>query len=145
MSNPTSPESYARSNLRFNFRVNLLDGGFFGFAIGFASFTTVIPLFVSTLTESAILIGLIPAIHNVGWQVPQLFVAPRVTRQSMYKPLVLLLTIHERIPFLGLALVALALPMLSTSLALVLIDLARAGRRLLRSTLAKHDREDHSC
>lgn len=44
-------------NLRYNFIVNLLDGGFFGFAMGFASFVTVIPLFVSTMTASAILIG----------------------------------------------------------------------------------------
>jgi hypothetical protein len=28
------------------------------------------PLFVSTFTDSAILIGLVPAIHNMGWQLP---------------------------------------------------------------------------
>lgn len=31
---------------------NLLDGVFFGMAIGFASFVTVFPLFVSTITGS---------------------------------------------------------------------------------------------
>ena len=101
-----------QKSLKHNLLANLLDGGFFGFALGFASFVTVIPLFVSTMTNSAILIGLIPAIHAVGWQLPQLFLANRVARQSRYKPMVLRMTIQERLPFLGLALVAWFLPVL---------------------------------
>jgi MFS family permease len=93
-------------NLRHNFIANMLDGGFFGFALGFASFVTVIPLFISTMTSSAVLIGLIGAVHNVGWQLPQLFTADIVSRRRRFKPLVVLLTINERFPFLGLALVA---------------------------------------
>ncbi len=92
--------------LRHNFIVNLLDGGFFGIALGFASFVTVIPLFIHTMTESALLIGLIGAVHNVGWQLPQLFTADIVSRQRRFKPLVMLMTINERAPFFGLALVA---------------------------------------
>ena len=92
--------------LRYNLVISLLDGGFFGLAIGFASFSTVIPLFVSRMTTSAALIGLVPAIHNMGWQLPQLLIARRVARQPRYKPMVMGLTIHERLPFLGLALVA---------------------------------------
>lgn len=108
-------------HLRFNVTVNLLDGAFFGFAIGFASFVTIIPLFVSTLTGSAILIGLIPAIHSVGWQLPQLFTSHRVARQKRYKPMVLLMTTQERLPFLGLALVALLAPRLPVDLTLALV------------------------
>lgn len=55
-----------RKHFRYNFIINVLDGGFFGSALGFASFVTVLPLFVSTLTDSAILIGLASAIHSVG-------------------------------------------------------------------------------
>lgn len=95
-----------RTHLRHNIIVNLLDGGFFGFALGFASFITIIPLFVSQMTDSAILIGLIPAIHSVGWQLPQLLTASWVSRMKRYKPAVLMMTIHERIPFFGLAAVA---------------------------------------
>ncbi len=87
-------------------------------AIGFASFVTVIPLFVSTMTDSAILIGLIPAVHALGWQLPQLLMAERVSRLKRYKPMVLWLTIQERIPFLGFALTAWALPYLGTKPAL---------------------------
>jgi MFS family permease len=105
-------------DLKHNFLVNVIDGGFFGFAVGFASFVTVIPLFVSMLTDSAILIGLIPAIHNVGWQLPQLLTAQRVSRQKRLKPMVLWLTIHERLPFIGLALVAWLLPGMATRVAL---------------------------
>jgi hypothetical protein len=35
-------------NFPFNFFVNVMDGALFGLALGFASFSTVIPLFVST-------------------------------------------------------------------------------------------------
>src|SRR5512135_1892184 len=94
-------------NLRLNYVVNLLDGGFFGFGLGFASFSTVIPLFVDKMTDSAILIGLISAVHVMGFQVPQLLMARSVSRLSRYKPMVMWMTIHERMPFLGLALIAL--------------------------------------
>jgi len=106
--------------LRYNVTMNLMDGAFFGLALGFASFTTIIPLFVSTMTSSAILIGLIPAIHAVGWQLPQLFTARAISRMTRFKPMVLWMTIQERLPFLGLALVAWFLPAIGNSAALVL-------------------------
>jgi MFS family permease len=90
----------------FNFIVNVLDGGFFGLALGFASFGTVIPLFINTLAPAAILVGLIPAIHAMGWQLPQLFTVSMVSRQTQYKPLTLMMTANERLPFLGLAVIA---------------------------------------
>jgi MFS family permease len=105
--------------LRRNYIVNIFDGAFFGFALGFASFVTILPLFVSRFTDSAILIGLVPVLHSAGWQLPQLFIADYVSRQSMYKPLVLRFTIHERLPFLLLALVAWISPKISSSLVLL--------------------------
>jgi len=105
----------------FNFLVNVFDGGFFGLAFGFASFSTILPLFVSNLTDSAILIGLIPAIHIVGWQLPQLFTANWVARQKRYKPMVMFFTVQERLPFLGLAAVSWFVPALGPKVALFLI------------------------
>jgi MFS family permease len=113
-------EQSVQKHLRFNLTVNLMDGGFFGLGWGFGSIGTIIPLFVSHLTTSALLIGLIPSIHAVGWQLPQLFMANTVARLRRYKPIVMMLTIHERIPFLGLALVALFLGVLGNKLALIL-------------------------
>lgn len=107
-------------NYKFNVIVNIFDGGFFGLGIGFASFITVIPLFVSQMTDSAVLIGLIPAIHQVGWQLPQVFFAERIGRLTRYKPMVIAYTIHERLPFLGLALVAALFPLLGVKAALYL-------------------------
>jgi len=120
MSLLTSDKQFIQNNLRFNFTVNLLDGGFFGFAFGFASVITVIPLFVSHMTDSALLIGLIPAIHSAGWQLPQLLTAGHLSRAKRFKPPTLWATIHERLPFLGLAAIAWFLPRLNTQTALIL-------------------------
>ena len=107
-------------NLRLNYTVNLFDGAFFGFGLGFASFTTVIPLFVSTMTDSAVLIGLISAVHLMGWQLPQLLTAQSVSRMARFKPTVMWMTIHERVPFLGLALIAFFYSQLGTLPAIIL-------------------------
>jgi MFS family permease len=116
----TKVEQFTRKHLRYNIAVNLLDGGFFGAAIGFASFGTILPLFVASMTNSATLIGLVPAIHSAGWLFPQLFTANYTARLRRYKRTVLLATIHERIPFLGFALVALLLPRIGSQAGLVL-------------------------
>ncbi|HWQ46941.1 MAG TPA: MFS transporter [Longilinea sp.] len=113
----TNPQ---RKDLIHNFTVNILDGGFFGFAMGFASFSTILPLFVSQMTDSAVLIGLIPAIHSMGWQLPQLFLASWIARLRRLKPYVLWTTIHERLPFLGLLFIAWFLPGMNATLAIVL-------------------------
>jgi MFS family permease len=105
-------------NLRYNFTVSMFDGAFFGMALGLASYVTMLPLFVSTMTDSAVLIGLIPAIRTVGWQLPQLLTARRVASLRRYKSMAILMTIHERLPILGLALIAWFLPTLGSRLAL---------------------------
>ena len=105
-------------NFKFNFLVNVLDASFFGFGIGFASFTTILPLFVSQFTNSALLIGLVPAIHSMFWQIPQLFTAKTVSSLPRIKPHVMLMTINERLPYLGFVLIAWFLPVLNKTFAL---------------------------
>ena len=112
-------EQFTRKHLRYNVMVNLTDGGFFGVALGFASFGTILPLFVASMTDSATLIGLVPAIHSAGWLLPQLFTATHTSRLRRYKPTVLMNTIHERIPFLGFAIVALLLPRIGLQAGLI--------------------------
>src|SRR5512135_308732 len=116
----TKVEQFTRKHLRYNVTVNLLDGGLFGVAIGFASFSTILPLFVASMTNSATLIGLVPAIHATGWLLPQLFTAGYTSRLRRYKRTVILTTIHERVPFLGLALVALFLPRIGLHTGLII-------------------------
>src|SRR5215216_6041251 len=115
----TKVEQFTRKHLRYNVTVNLLDAGFFGLAIGFASFGTVLPLFVASMTDSATLIGLVPAIHSTGWLLPQLFTASHTSKLRRYKRTVMLMTVHERIPFLGLALVAWLLPKIGIQAGLI--------------------------
>jgi MFS family permease len=116
----TTLEKNIRENLKHNVTVGLWDGGLFGVALGFASFGTILPLFVSSMTTSAVLIGLVPAIHSVGWQLPQLFTASYVSRLRRYKRSVIMTTIHERVPFLGFAIVALLLPTIGQQAGLVI-------------------------
>ncbi len=116
----TTLERNIRENLKHNIIFNLLDGSIFGIALGFASFSAVLPLFVASMTHSATLIGLVPAIHSAGWLLPQLFTASHVSRLREYKRTVLLTTIHERVPFLGFAIVALLLPFIGINTGLVL-------------------------
>jgi MFS family permease len=113
-------DAFIQKHLRFNFTVSMFDGGFFGLGVGFASFAAIIPLFISHLTHSALLIGLVPAIHNVGWQLPQLLTAGWISRVKRYKPLTLWMTIHERVPYLGLAIVALCVPFTTKQTALIM-------------------------
>lgn len=108
------------NNLKHNYTANIGDGAFFGFGVGFASYTTVIPLFISTLTSSATLIGLIPAIHNMGWQLPQLLIANRISKMERMKPFVMFMTINERIPIFGLGILALLLSRMSTTAAVII-------------------------
>ncbi|MCA9909027.1 MAG: MFS transporter [Anaerolineae bacterium] len=112
-------QSNKQPHLRHNFAVNVMDGTFFGFGMYAASYQTVLPLFFATLTDSALLIGLIGSIHFLGWQLPQMFTVGHVARLRRYKRFVLMMTIQERIPYIGLLLIALASPHISRELALV--------------------------
>jgi len=116
----TKVEQFIRRQLRYNVTVGLMDGGMFGIALGFASFGTILPLFVASMTDSATMIGLVPAIHSAGWLLPQLFTASHTSRLRRYKRTVLINTIHERIPFLGFAIVALLLPKIGLQAGLIL-------------------------
>ena len=62
-----------RDKLHHNAVVNILDGSLFGFGLsGLASYFTIIPLFLSYLTESTALIGFVATLFHIGWQMPQL-------------------------------------------------------------------------
>jgi MFS family permease len=110
-------------HLYFNFIVNVLDGAFFGLALGFASFGTNIPIFVKLFTNKALLIGLIPAIHIAGLRFPALLTSRLVARRKRYKPFLLACTVHERLPFVGLALVAWFMHDLDPGLVVLLVFL----------------------
>lgn len=63
-----------------NFFFFLSDGILFTVAMGVIGGTTVIPDFVRRLTDSEILIGLSGSLFEIGWTLPQLFIARYIIR-----------------------------------------------------------------
>ncbi len=72
---------------RHNFVSLVGDGLFFTFGTAFYDSTSVLPVFVSTLTSSSVLIGLSLTIRNLGWMLPQVFVARYVGPMERKKPI----------------------------------------------------------
>jgi MFS family permease len=86
-------------NYRWNFAVNLADGACFFLGLSFISSSTVVPLFISKLTDSPLPIGLASMIAQGGWYLPQLFTANVVEKMPRRKPVVVRIGFFsERIP-----------------------------------------------
>jgi MFS family permease len=122
--------AYQRRWLRWNFTVNVLEGAAFWFGMSFASFGTILPLFISKLTDSKLALGAAGAIAGAGWALPQLFTANYVERLARKKAVVVNLGFFtERLPiwlFPLAALVAGSHP----GLALALVLAGEAGHCL---------------
>jgi MFS family permease len=103
-----------------NFYVNIMDAGFWFFGDSFVAAYTILPVFMSTLTDSPILIGLIPALEGAGWFLPQLFLAKHLEGKSRRLPLVRKLGILDRLPYLLLALSAFFILKLDQRVAIVI-------------------------
>jgi len=101
MSNIQYPIS--NSNYRRNFVCFMLDYVFFGVGLAFMSQTTVLPSFISQLTDSAPLIGLASTIQTGAWLLPQLIAASYLADKDRKKPYLLLPAIIGRPVFLLLA------------------------------------------
>jgi MFS family permease len=117
-------------HFRRNFTVNVLDMMTWLFGASFVSVNAVLPVYATHLTNSPIVIGLIPALTDAGWFIPQLFLAPYVERLSRKLPLVAWLGAVERVPYAVLPLAALwlAQPGLSHTTAIVLFILLMAWK-----------------
>jgi MFS family permease len=110
----------AHQHIRRNFLANTLHQTTLFFGESFSASQTILPVFAATLTQSPVLIGLVPAIVDVGWFLPQLFFAPLVERLPRRKPLVLWLGVIERLPMLLIAIMVFNLPNLAGSTPVIL-------------------------
>jgi MFS family permease len=110
-----------RKHFKRNFFANLLDAAFWFFGDSFAASLTIMPVFLSTLTESPVLIGLIPALEGIGWFFPQLFLARYLEGINQRLPIVRKLGVLDRLPFLLLAAGAFLIPGLDKNAALIMI------------------------
>lgn len=70
---------------RRNFVFFLGDSVLFTIAIGILGATTVVPDFVRRLTDSEVLIGIFSSLFNIGFLLPQLFVARYIVRYERKK------------------------------------------------------------
>jgi len=95
-------ESYQKRNFGFL----IVDGATFAFAISLLSETTIIPAFVSALTGSSLLVGLVAATFAIGRYLPQLVGAHLVMGRTRRKPLFLAIVIAERVGILAIAISA---------------------------------------
>ncbi len=100
-------EPLLRVHFRRNFLANALDGVAWMLGESFVSIGAILPVYARHLTDSPIVIGMIPALTDAGWYLPQLFMAVYVERLRHKKPAVLFLGALERLPFLALPLIVL--------------------------------------
>jgi MFS family permease len=117
----SSADAILSRNLTRNFVFNVLDGTAFVFGVSLISRYTVLPLFVSQLSDERWLQGLIPALTYTGWFLPALFMAPFVASRPRRKPLLQIATLGERLPYLALGLILLFWPAPSNTALLILL------------------------
>jgi MFS family permease len=126
-------EQFARRHVRHNVITLTLDFGLFLVGLSFASQSTVLPAFAAHLGASNLLIGAIPALMTLGWNLPSLFTAGYTESLTRKLPFVLRYTVWERLPFLALAAVAFFLaerapgPSLGLMLLLLLLITSAGG------------------
>jgi MFS family permease len=103
------------------------DMALFMTALGLLAPLTLVPLFVSKLTDNPLAIGGLTAAFQLGW-LPQIFSAAYYERSHQKKSWLVVFGLIERLPALGLTLTALAVPYLSAPAALALVYLWRFGQ-----------------
>lgn len=95
---------------RWNWTVNLLSNAFFSLALSFVFGSTVLTLYASHLTRSAVLIGIVPSIQGIMTVLPQLLMSRQTERLPVKKKLFAKVNILERVPYLWIGLLILFVP-----------------------------------
>ena len=65
---------YDAKTLKHNILMHLGDGSMYAFALSFISFTIILPVFIQRMGGSAIAIGAVPVLWNLGNSLPQIFI-----------------------------------------------------------------------
>ncbi|MFH1026887.1 MAG: MFS transporter [Pseudomonadota bacterium] len=118
--------SVVERNYWVNFVLLALDMAFYNFSFTMFSQDTILPFFVSHLTESALLIGLVPAIFFLGNFFPQLFGAYLANRVAGRKWQIFSIAVTQRLGLLMIALTVQYLNMLPRLSVLVFFFLSYA-------------------
>jgi MFS family permease len=80
-----STDSLIRQHIRRNYTLGVINGAIFGFVDAIWAPSLVLALFVAQLGGSNLLIGLLPAIYNGGWFLPQFLISHRLDRLPLKK------------------------------------------------------------
>ena len=87
----------------WNFFANVMDGALFSLGLSFGSQQTILPVLVRDIGGGNIALGLIPVVWTLGFNAPQILIAPLARRTPVKKPLLLRTAMFQRIPWLMLA------------------------------------------
>lgn len=120
MSIDAATEATIARNAPRNFALFVLDGASYMFGINLVSRYTIMPWFISELTDKNWVQGLIPMLTHTGWALPALFMAPVIVSWPRRKRLLQIATLGERIPFLILGLLLFFLPTMPAALMLTI-------------------------
>lgn len=90
--------------LRHNFLMHFWDGVIFMFAMSFVAVQTVFPVLISELGGTAIAVGLVPVLWNLGLNVPQILLIRRRGDHTNIKPVFLKYALFHRLLFLAMGL-----------------------------------------
>ena len=115
-----------KKDYTFNFIVGSLDYAFFSLGTAIASITTLLPLFARNLGATNVEIGLIPALFYLGLSIPSLFNGLYSSRIERKLTFILRYTLMERLPYLGIALIAFYLVGINSHFSLTLFFLLLA-------------------
>ena len=92
--------------------------------------------FAATLTDSPLIIGLIPAIVNFGWFMPQMFMAGYISSLEKKLPFTLRMAVIERSVYIFFPVLALLVPKISSNTALTFLLLLITLRGLTSGLVA---------
>lgn len=88
---------------RYNFIAGVIDAAGWPLGMAFFSTTTLLPVFLLHLHASYLEIGLLPALINLGYLLPGMGTASRVSRMRYVRPSLALIGMIERFPLFVLA------------------------------------------
>jgi MFS family permease len=123
ISHAAAEQSWVKANLRRNFSALSADYGLFTLGLSLASTATIMPAFAERLGAPNIVIGAIPAVLTLGWQLPALFFANYIERVPRKLPVILTWTVWERLPFLAIGVMALTIAQSRPTLTLAMFIL----------------------
>jgi len=89
--------NFGNRSFKKNYYLAIMNGVFYNIACAFIGGSTVLPLFINTLTSSKFFIGIVNSIEAAGWPLPQIFVANFIEHRKKKKPLYIKMAILRSI------------------------------------------------